>query len=104
MPCDPELLKQVPLFAGLDSEETAVLAGQVEKKTFLPPQRIYKRGDPGGRGYLMVSGRVQVTTVDEDHQEVVVDEPAGRILRLRLHAGAGAAPDRGGRHGRDRLH
>ena len=29
MPCDPELLKQVPLFAGLDSEETAVLAGQV---------------------------------------------------------------------------
>ena len=76
MPCDPELLKQVPLFAGLDSEETAVLAGQVEKKTFLPPQRIYKRGDPGGRGYLMVSGRVQITTVDEDHQEVVVDEPA----------------------------
>jgi uncharacterized membrane protein len=76
MPCDPELLKQVPLFAGLDSEEAAVLAGQVEKKTFFPRQRIYKRGDPGGRGYLMVSGRVQITTVDEDQQEVVVDQPA----------------------------
>ncbi len=25
--------------------------------------------------YVMVSGRVRVTTVDEDHQEVVVDEP-----------------------------
>jgi uncharacterized membrane protein len=76
MPCDPELLKQVPLFAGLGSDEAAVLAGQVEKKTFLPRRRIYKRGDPGGRGYLMVSGRVQITTVDEDQQEVVVDEPA----------------------------
>jgi uncharacterized membrane protein len=32
-------------------------------------------GDAGGRAYLVVSGRVRVTTVDEDHQEVVVDEP-----------------------------
>jgi uncharacterized membrane protein len=76
MPCDPEVLKQVSLFAGLDDDETAVLAGQVEVKTFLPRQRIYKRGDAGGRGYLMVSGSVRITTVDEDHQEVVVDEPA----------------------------
>jgi len=76
MPCDPEVLKQVSLFALLDSEEAAVLAAQVELKTFSPRQRIYKRGDPGDRGYVMVSGRVRVSTVDEDHQEVVVDEPA----------------------------
>ncbi|HTM89408.1 MAG TPA: cyclic nucleotide-binding domain-containing protein, partial [Terriglobales bacterium] len=75
MPCDPEVLKQVSLFALLDSEEAAVLAAQVELKTFSPRQRIYKRGDPGDRGYVMVSGRVRVSTVDEDHQEVVVDEP-----------------------------
>ena len=34
MACDPEILKQVPLFALLDDDETAVLAGQVELKTF----------------------------------------------------------------------
>src|SRR5216684_1002287 len=75
MSCNPEVLKHVPLFALLDEEETAVLAGQVELKNFAPRQRIYKMGDPGGQAYVMVSGRVRVTTVDEDQQEVIVDEP-----------------------------
>src|SRR2546425_2963824 len=76
MSCNPDVLKHVPLFALLDQDETAVLAGQVELKTFAPRQRIYKMGDPGGRAYVMVTGSVRVTTVDEDHQEVVVDQPA----------------------------
>jgi CRP/FNR family transcriptional regulator, cyclic AMP receptor protein len=75
MACNPEVLKQVPLFSLLDDEETAVLAGQVEVKTFAARQRIYKVGDPGGRAYVIVTGIVRVTTVDQDHQEVVVDEP-----------------------------
>ncbi len=45
MSCNPEALKHVPLFALLDDEETAVLAGQVELKKFAPRQRIYKMGD-----------------------------------------------------------
>jgi CRP/FNR family transcriptional regulator, cyclic AMP receptor protein len=76
MACNPEVLRQVPLFALLDDEETAVLAGQVEVKQFAARQRIYKMGDPGGRAYIVVSGMVRVTTVDQDHQEVVVDEPS----------------------------
>src|SRR5580698_424866 len=52
MPCNPDDLKSVPLFALLDDDERAVLAA-----------------------YVMVSGHVQVTTVDEDHQEVVIDQP-----------------------------
>jgi len=76
MSCDPEALRHVPLFALLDEEETAVLAGQVELKRFAPRQRIYKMGDATGQAYVMVSGRVRVTTLDQDHQEVVIDEPA----------------------------
>jgi uncharacterized membrane protein len=76
MACNPEMLRQVPLFALLDDDETAVLAGQVEHKKFAPRQRIYKMGDPGGQGYVMLCGSVRITTVDEDGQEVVVDEPA----------------------------
>src|SRR5467141_905892 len=76
MTCNPEVLKHVPLFALLDEDETAVLAGQVELKNFAPRQRIYKMGDPGGQAYVMVCGKVRVSTVDEDGQEVVVDEPA----------------------------
>src|SRR2546427_12871384 len=75
MACNPEVLRHVPLFALLDDEETAVLAGQVELKKFAPRQRIYKIGDTGGQAYVVVFGRVQVTTVDQDHQEGVIDEP-----------------------------
>jgi len=75
MPCKPEILKTVPLFSLLDAEEAAVLAGQVELRTFSARQRIYKAGDPGGRAFVVVSGSVRVTTVDEDGQEVVVDQP-----------------------------
>jgi uncharacterized membrane protein len=76
MACDPATLRQVPLFALLDDDELAVLASQVELKRFAARDRIYRAGDAGGRGYIVVSGAVRVTTVDEDHQEVVVDEPA----------------------------
>jgi CRP/FNR family cyclic AMP-dependent transcriptional regulator len=76
MTCKPELLKSVPLFALLDDDETAVLAGQVEFKTFSARERIYKIGAPGGQAYVMISGKVRVSTVDEDGQEVVVDEPS----------------------------
>ena len=64
MACDSEVLTRVPLFTLLDAEEAAVLAGQVELKTFAPRQRIYKIGDSGGRAYIIVSGAVRVTTVD----------------------------------------
>jgi CRP/FNR family cyclic AMP-dependent transcriptional regulator len=76
MACKPEILRDIPLFSLLDEDEMAVLAAQVELRTFTARQRIYKMDDPGGQAYVMVSGKVRVTTVDQDHQEVVVDEPA----------------------------
>lgn len=76
MACDAQVLRDVPLFSLLDDDETAVLAGQVELKRFAARQRIYKAGDAGGQAYVMVTGMVRVTTLDQDHQEVVMDEPA----------------------------
>jgi CRP/FNR family cyclic AMP-dependent transcriptional regulator len=76
MACDPQILKQVPLFALFDDEELCVLAAQVELKNFAARQRIYKIGDPGGTAYVIVSGQVLVTMVDEDQQDVEVDRPA----------------------------
>ncbi len=75
MSCDINALKQVPFFGLLDDEELAVLASQVEQKTFGARQRIYKIGDTSLRAYIIVSGTVCVTTIDEDNQEVVVDQP-----------------------------
>jgi CRP/FNR family cyclic AMP-dependent transcriptional regulator len=76
MPCNPDLLRSVPLFALLDDDETAVLASQVEVKSFASRERIYKIGAPGGQAYVMITGKVRVSTVDEDGQDVIVDEPS----------------------------
>src|SRR5215831_9517148 len=76
MPCDTQILKAVPLFSLLDDDELAILAEQTELRTFSARQRIYKMGDPAGTAYDVVSGAVQVTTIDEDQQDVVFDEPA----------------------------
>ena len=76
MACDPAILKNVPLFALLDAEGLAVLAAQLELRIFAARQRIYRKEEPGGQAYVLLSGKVRVTTVDEDQQEVVVDEPS----------------------------
>ena len=72
---NPDELKHVPLFELLDDEELAVLAAQVDLKRFAPRQRIFKIGDPSRQAYVVLSGSVRVTTVDEDQQEVLIDEP-----------------------------
>ena len=76
MPCDAAVLKNVPLFALLDDEEAAVLASQVDVKKFAPRERIYKINDPSGPAYVVLSGKVRVSTVDADHQDVLIDEPS----------------------------
>jgi uncharacterized membrane protein len=75
MPCDPQELKSVPLFELLDDDELAVLAAQVEVHRFAARQRIFKIGEPSRAAYVLLSGCVQVTMIDEDNQEVVIDQP-----------------------------
>jgi uncharacterized membrane protein len=68
-------LHHVPLFSLLDEEELAVLAQQVEMRQFAAKQRIYKAGEHTGRAFVVMSGAVQVTLLDEDGQEVLFSEP-----------------------------
>jgi CRP/FNR family transcriptional regulator, cyclic AMP receptor protein len=75
MSCNAKELRHVPLFSLLDDEELAVLAGHVEQREFAAQQRIYKAGEPSGRAFVVLSGMVRVTLVDEDGQEVVFSEP-----------------------------
>ena len=75
MACEREELRHVPLFGLLDDEELGLLASLIELRKFAARQRIYKIADSADRAYVMLSGTVRVTTLDEDHQEVIVDEP-----------------------------
>ena len=60
MACDPSVFAEVPIFALLDADERAILADHVELRRFVARQRIYKTGDPGGRAYIVLNGRVEV--------------------------------------------
>jgi CRP/FNR family transcriptional regulator, cyclic AMP receptor protein len=100
MPCDPDELRHVPLFELLDDDEAQILAAQIEVARFAPRQRIFKAGDPGAHGYVVMSGTVRVTTIDEDQQEVVVDEPThgdifgfASMLQQAEHKTSAAAVD-----------
>ena len=75
MPVDPKELRHVPLFSLLDEDELAVLAQQVELREFEAKQRIYKAGEPSAAAFLVMSGHVRVTSVDQDGQEVLFGEP-----------------------------
>jgi uncharacterized membrane protein len=75
MPCQADELRHIPLFSLLDDDELAVLAQQVELREFAAKQRIYKAGEPNGPAYVMLSGAVDVTLIDEDGQEVLFSEP-----------------------------
>jgi CRP/FNR family transcriptional regulator, cyclic AMP receptor protein len=75
MACSPDVLRGVPLFSNMDSDELQVLAGQVELKQFTARQRIFRIGDPAERAFVLLSGAVRVTVVDEDQQEVLLQEP-----------------------------
>ncbi|MES2393936.1 MAG: DUF1003 domain-containing protein [Acidobacteriota bacterium] len=75
MPCNPNELRHVPLFSLLDDDELAILAQQVELREFAANQRIYKAGEPSTRAFVIMTGGVHVTLIDEDGQEVTFSEP-----------------------------
>jgi CRP/FNR family transcriptional regulator, cyclic AMP receptor protein len=75
MPCQADELRHIPLFSLLDDDELAVLAQQVELRDFAAKQRIYRAGDTNGPAFVLLSGAVEVTLIDEDGQEVIFSQP-----------------------------
>jgi len=75
MPCNPDELRHVPLFELLDDDEAQILAAKIEVLKFAPRQRIYKSGEMANHAYVVMTGKVRLTSTDDDHQEVLIDEP-----------------------------
>jgi uncharacterized membrane protein len=75
MPVNRNELRHVPLFSLLDEDELGVLAQQVELREFAAKQRIYKAGEHGTCAFVVMTGVVKVTLLDEDGQEVLFSEP-----------------------------
>ena len=73
MKTDAEILRQVPLFAELDTEALALLAARLRRRKLPGGTPVVYKGDPSGALYLIVSGRVKVHQATTSGDEVILD-------------------------------
>ena len=73
-----ELLRRVPLFAGVDPAHLQVLSFAAVRQVLQKGQVLYRAGDPGASGYLVVSGTAQA--VAPGNGEAVADIERGAFL------------------------
>lgn len=66
------LLRNVPLFSGLDEDQLGELARTVERKSFARNATIIRAGDPTDSLYVVISGRLKVLMSDAQGREVIL--------------------------------
>lgn len=68
---ETEILKNVPLFAGLGEDALAALAARLRRRKIPPGTPIVYKGDSAGPLYLIASGRVKVHEATLSGDEVI---------------------------------
>src|SRR2546430_2977442 len=63
-------LKQVPLFAGLADEDIRGLMALAKRRTFRSGEVIFHREDPGQVLYMIKDGKVKISLISPDDQEI----------------------------------
>jgi uncharacterized membrane protein len=72
MSAELEWLSDISFFNLLDHEERIVLSKQVEAKHFPVGTVIFKAGDPGNSMYVIRTGQIEISLIDEDQERVVL--------------------------------
>lgn len=72
------MLKQVPLFAGVSPAKLKLLAFTSERLLYLADEALFLQGDPGDAAFVILSGRA----------DVLVDGPKGQIKVAELKENA----------------
>jgi len=67
------ILKEIPLFGGLNEEERDFVKARISFKEVKKGQIIYRQGQPADAFYCVVLGRVVVYTEDHSGKEVVLE-------------------------------
>ena len=70
---ETEILKNVPLFAGLGEDALTLLAGRLRRRRMPPGTPVVYKGDPAGSLYLIASGRVKVHQATASGDEVILE-------------------------------
>jgi uncharacterized membrane protein len=67
-------LRKIPLFGLLDNDEIGLLAEQLDQQHFWGGQVIFQQGDPGGRMFVVESGKVEIFIKDNNGEKVLLEE------------------------------
>ncbi|MFO0726558.1 MAG: DUF1003 domain-containing protein [Myxococcota bacterium] len=72
MAANPELLRDLLLFQGLDDAGRALLADHMEEVRFETGVKLFSEGDPGGICFVIRAGWVELSVIDEADQKLVI--------------------------------
>jgi uncharacterized membrane protein len=73
MPVNAAFLREIPLFQTMDDAERAGLAALMEEVSFQAGQQLFHERDQGGICYVLRSGRVELSVIDENGEKLIVD-------------------------------
>jgi len=74
-------LSRLAFFSSFEPQEVESLVRTAAIEVFKPRQMLFHEGDPGGSMYVLLSGRVKVTTFSADGKECILSfVGAGEVL------------------------
>jgi CRP-like cAMP-binding protein len=77
------LLKRVPLFAELPSEQLRLIAFSAVRLDLVPGQVLFRAGAKAGGGYVVSTGKIELTG-GEEKKDAMVCEPGALIGEVAL--------------------
>jgi len=69
---ETKLLRELPLFANLDSSKLRLLAFTSDRKTYEPNELVVKQGDQGDAAYVVLDGEAEVVLEGPDGDEQIL--------------------------------
>ena len=86
MPANAAFLKDIPLFMPMDDVERSAVAELMDEVTFRAGQQLFHERDQGGICYVIRTGRIELSVLDESGEKLVLDilEPGELCGELSL--------------------
>ena len=83
---DIVLLKRVPLFAELPSEQLRLIAFSAVRLDLVPGQVLFRAGAKAGSGYVVSTGKIELTPGPEkgEKKDAMICEPGALIGEVAL--------------------
>jgi signal transduction histidine kinase len=75
-----ELLKNVPLFNGLDQEDLERLSESVEIVTISKGEELFHEGDEGNNAYVIKQGEIEIIKESNGREVLLAVQSGGRVI------------------------